>query len=406
MVKKYLNIFFLFVIFTKLFNACGEDSSSKEIRLRSSEEFNRMSSQEQIKAAPNDLFRSIFDNDYEAFQNELGSDHFDITPKNENNNTVLAVAIQLNRTDMALELIEHLNDEDLFIKNFEGRSYLSFAAEADEIQIFDLLIKKYNDSKNFMDKIRTYFREMDFADEKGRRAAFFAKSRYVISQLHTNWFKKSYGSFEGPYNLFFFDYDENGNTWMHEAAKFQRVSVINWYVQERCQREEAKGFPGMVSNLVRGSRDIAQTTVLRNRFINIRNKDGNTALHIAAIHGNDLSIRSLLGCTAFITPIIKNDERRIPMTSLLAELANSSAQEQKVLDSYRSSFEALFGETTNLYIAGNLTNYDFKSRIDDQDTYGKTMLHYADLLKDRYFYERLQKYSPKLIFDNNGLSTR
>ena len=145
---------------------------------------------------------------------------------------------------------------------------------------------------------------------------------------------------------------------------------------------------------------VADFDVIKRRYINRENQVGNTPLHLASSLANHQSIKYLLACDQ-IDPSILNEDGRPPLSELLSNIDVDS--NEKTDESIKISFNLLFDRINPMWLWSFLPNNTFKNTIlTKQDVTGNTALHYAAMISDPYFYNKLKPYMDEPIYNKQN----
>ena len=410
MIRLYKCAFFFSSIFLISCSGNNNNETKNSERLAEpvgAEVCHRLSEAESLQFAPNDLFMAIYCDDIELFNKALNDENFRFEQINEaEGDSALAVAIKLGREDMIDALLLKAEKKHLWIKNHNDRSYVSLAAEYDMHRALDKIIEIYKERRSLTRDLVSYdFAIIDFEDEFGKNAAHYALSAAMMEKLKVNW-RRSLTDFNHPWHRFYFQYDENGNLFLHSAARDQRVYVLNWYADNYCteqnRREDEEGIFGAMNYVGRHARyTIQDSGLIKNltKIINIPNNDGDTPIHVAARLGNAESLRFLMSCEQ-ADPSIKNNLGRSPITELLANL---DPFQEEIHQSFKDSFDLLTEEADPVWWALMRGN-NFRSIMTEPDLSEShmTAIHYAYRLRDRYFINRIPEFAKQAVI--NGLN--
>lgn len=394
--------------------SCGDSSKQDKIfEHENTNEFYRLTPERQKELAPTDLFKSIYTNSTSDFQEHLTSEDFQFDQLNAEGDSPLAVAIKLKREEMVLALISKATKKDFLKVNSKGRSYISLVVEHDLLEAFDKAYETYFSLAQFAGQIR--FSKIDFKDDLGRRASFYAKSYSMFDRLEKAWFTSAI-SLRHYFNSFYYDEDLEGNTFLHLAAKNQNQQVIYWYVENHCDyREwEESSFPTYVARRLGDAFGDAEWLPFRRRYINRQNDKGNTPLHVAAKFGRYASLTALQSCYQS-DPTILNNQKRVAITELLASIdpsLNNVPENYKKTFSYlsnqvdpvwtRADFE-LSWHSSNLNMGFSIGN-NFRRLITKKDSSKWTALHYAAQIRDPYFWNLFSDYQDIKTRNDEGLT--
>lgn len=398
---KQLKFFFIVLLF--LTGCTNKENSSNSL---TSEQFDRMTAQEQADLAPTALFRSVYRNDSQEFQKELKNSYVDLVKKNIEGDTALAAAIQLRRNDFVIELVKRSTFLDLTIGNKKNRSFLSLLAEHNMETALDIIAEKYIQQLGLSGHIRNNFNELDFPDDQLMRAHFYAHTASFLDKLQGLWF---YGAlnFQNPWDNFFNHKDISDNTFLHHASLYNKTEVIKWYIDRHCGPNSLENDNNwlIIQYLglgLRKGRDFIQDAdfiPVRRRFINQQNIDGNSPLHLAAGHGNYQVIELLFQCEQS-DPTQENMMGQVPLQYMLASIDPDQAI---IADNYKYT-ATLFVEKINP-IWGFVPLNNFKNLVNHADQDNFTTLHYAARLNDSFFYDLLKIYELPNT-DGNGVISR
>lgn len=390
-----------------------EDEGSRMQDPAGSEVCYRLSESEALRYAPTDLFKSIYCNDQELFDEALDRSTFRFNQQNvAEKDTALAVAIKLGRDSMVKSLISRVTLEELKIKNHNDRSFISLLAEYDMIESFDEIVRIFRERRSAARDMLSYgFQNIDFPDKFGRNAAHYALSAAMMDRLRENW-SRSALNFNNPWHRFFYQYDNDGNLFLHSAARDQRVYVINWYVDEYCtsnkRRDDESGVLGSLNYLGRQARYAVQDLSVHLNLtknlgflVNIPNEKGNTPLHIAARLGNSESVRFLMACSQ-IDPSIKNDFGRYPITELLT---NIDPFQENVHTTFKDTFNLLLERADPIWW-GVLRGNNFRKMMSDgeSEVNGMTAVHYAARLADPYFFDEIPEFVKQGVLNKYNIT--
>jgi len=410
--KKLMCFTLMLLIFG--ISACGDSSKQGEIYEKDNgTSFNRLTISEQQRLAPSDLFKSIFLQDFNSFQQYLNADSFEFNQKNDEGETALVVAIKLRNTRIVNALLERANKDHFREPNNDGRSYLSLIVEYDMLESFDKAYNTYKSQAQYMGEL--WLSYADFKDDLGRRSAFYAKSYAMIDKLENAWFS-SVSSVRHYFNAFYFSYDDQGNSFLHLAAQNQNTQIINWYVEKNCSYKEweSSSVPSYLARRVGDFFTEVELSPFRRRFVNLQNDDGNTPIHLAAASGRVESINSLMACYQ-TDPTIKNNAKRAPIVELLYNVDSGSSF---VSEDYKESFLYLFNvvdpawykmnfEMTWFYSEWNIGfNFgnNFRKIVTKRDENSWTALHYAAKIRDPYFWDALKDYQKVQFRTSEGFT--
>lgn len=386
----------------------NESDSVRMIEPAGSEVCHRMNEAEALTYAPTDLFKAIYCNDQELFNEAFSSLTFRFDQKNEaEGDTPLAVAIKLNRENMVLPLISRAELAELEIKNHRGRSFVSLLAEYDMLEEFDVVVDKFRDQRSMARDILSYdFHKIDFDDDFGRNAAHYALSAAMMDRLRQNW-RRSFTDIgaANPLHRFYYSYDQDENLFLHSAARDQRVYVINWYVDNYCttneRREDESGLFGGINFFGRQARYAIQDMSVNweitqnlGALINISNLHGDTPLHIAARLGNSESLRFLLACPQ-VDPSIENDQGRSPIAELLK---NIDPFQEEIHESFKDSFNLLLERADPVWWSVMRGN-NFRNMMAETDGEQMTAVHYAARLADPYFFNKIPDFAKQAVLN-------
>lgn len=402
--------FTILIIITSLLVACGDSSEQEAIfEHENTEEYFRMTEADQKKLAPTNMFKAIYLNDYLDFQSRLAGDEFDFSQKNDDENTALAVALELKREQMVSDLLESASREELLLTNKEGRGYMSLIVEYDLNEIFDKILNLYK-AQAYIPSEASLSR-IDFKDEYGKRATHYAKSYAMMDRLEGAWFS-ALTAVNHPWSNFYQDTDDEGNTFLHTAARYQNIQVIRWYVEKSCIEYtwEESSLVGYAARGIGNAIGDTEWLPFRRRYINKQNDAGDTPLHVAARYGKVKSITGLQACYR-VDPTILNEFDRAPIAELLASIDGSAAQ---VTNSYKESFRYLYGEVDPTWtrMDGEVSNFsfgfsvgnNFKRLILLKDTTGWVSMHYAASMRDPYFWNYMSDFQKISIQTPEGFT--
>ena len=386
--------------------ACGSDQDSSYFE--NAEPYFQLSAEEQRLFAPSPLFRSIYQNNELEFNEALNTNREVLVQKNFEGDTPLAVAIKLKRFPMIPEILNRLTMDEIKTPNKDGRSYISLLAEIDDFISFEIIQRRYQQQVNQLRNLRPgqYFSNYDFTDDLGRNSAHYVQSKVFLDQLFQTWFFRTADSLTIWSDLFW-TADNQGFTFLHQAAQYNKFDVIQWYTDQNCGSEPMEGeyfitraLDTVAWGLGKGVQYLqeARYAPIWRKLINTKDNEGNTAAHIAAINGSYESLRSLLRCEE-INPTSLNDLNQIPLTALLSQL---DLFENPISEDFKLSFELLIDQINPMII---LPVYNFRYFVNENDIEGKNAIFYASRLADTYFIDRLRSYDLGRVTDD-GLSAR
>jgi hypothetical protein len=381
---------------------CGTDKD--QTYNQNSEFFYQLSREDQTKYAPTNLFRTIYQNNILDFEDALNENSDKLTQKNnvydqpQSNDTPLAVAIKLKRTEMIPLIITKMTLKELQAKNAEGRSFVSLLAEIDDVSSFEILQRKYQQQIGFFKNLKPIeeFSNFDFPDDKGRNAAHFVQSKVFLDVLATTWFLRAADTMTIWSNLFY-QYDIDGNSFLHAAAKYNKFSVIRWYVENTCGSKPWEGeyfITKAIDTALFGAGKVIQyfqdkeyAFIFWRKLINEKNNMGDSAIHIAAQHGSYESLRALLSCEES-NPVLENNMGQMPISSMLYYLSLNTF-EDSFSEDYKLTFSLLIDQINPMTI---MPGYNFKYYVNLPDHMGNNSIYYAFKLNDKFFYNTLVKY--------------
>lgn len=376
-----------------IFAACAEDEDATYFE--SSEFFYQLTEEDQRRYAPSPLFRSIYQNNEADFDEALESNKDLLVQKNFEQDTPLAVAIRLKRFPMIPQIIERMTLEEMKTPNAGGRSFISLLAEIDDVESFEIIQRRYSNHIGPFKNLQPgqYFTNYDFVDEQGRNAAHYAQSKIFLDQLATTWFYRTIDA-TAIWSDLFWQQDAEGRTFIHQAARYNKFDVIQWYTEAHCGSAPWEG-EWMVTRAIdsgfwllgKGVQFLqeAKYAPLYRKLINTKDEAGNTALHIAAINGSYESVRALLRCQE-LNPTSYNDQDQIPMTALLSQL---DMFEDPISEDFKLSFKLLLDQINPQTV---LPTTNFRYFVNAPDLDGQSAVFYASRLADRYFIEILEAY--------------
>ena len=282
---------FLFFLF---FISCADTQVHYEIK----EQVNTISAtldpKEKTEIITNSLFEAVLSNKTNEEIDQLLSSHkISIFSVNKRGDTVLGTAIQFRLKEKALFLLEKFQcDNNLRHQNKKGESYVYLSArEGYEELIHQIANKCYEN--NFFDFSDYEFSDLDTKAKNGEIAIHVALNGSVAETLN---YEYDRGSLE--YSFFpFYTKNENTETFLHTAVRDGRINTIEWAVRHYCDKgewEESdsgwKHWPAWATN---HGWNIWQTHKwnLTTQLINHQNKEGKTALHLAASSHDIQSIK-------------------------------------------------------------------------------------------------------------------
>ncbi len=382
----------IFILLSVFLISCSDSSTQDTIfEHENAEDYYRFSESEKKRVAPTGIFKAVYLNDVRMFTESLESEAFDFGQKNGDENTVLAVAIKLKRFEMINELLRLAGKADLQTQNENGRGYLSLISEYDLTESYDVLLSSYRAQAQILGEL--WLNYLDFKDEYGKRASHYAKSAAMMERLEHSWFA-GITSFQSYVDSFYYSYDNDGNTFLHTAAKHQRTKVLKWYIDKYCNEKtwEDSSAPGFILRKIGDALADAEWSPTRRRYINRQNDIGDTALHLAAKFGRVRSVTVLQSCYQ-TDPTIVNVQNRVPIAELVANLDPTV---KTVPSTYKEAFKYLYGEVDptwtrfqfDLFKVGN----NFKKLVTKRDEEGWTTIHYAAYLRDPFFWNELTDY--------------
>lgn len=377
---------------------CGNDED--KTYYENSEFFYQLSTEDQLKYAPSPLFRVIYQNEVSGFEQALEANKEFFTRKNFENDTPLAVAIKLRRSEMIPPLIERMTLEELKTPNANGRSFVSLLAEIDDFRSFEIIQRRYQQRVNVFVNLRPgqYFSNFDFPDDYKRNASHYVQSKIFMDLLWSTWFHRTADSLT-IWSKLFWQEDMDENNFLHHAAKYNKFDIIQWYTDRSCgydwwNKSETFGFKYVktgldhilygLDNLILLLRDSKYGPIWRS-LINQKNINGNTPMHLAASNGSFESVRALFSCEE-MSPVVLNNNDQTPMTYMLSQL---DVFENPISGDFKNSFNLLLGQIDPLNF---IPRYNFKYFVNYQDLEGKNAAHYASRLADKYFFNELSKY--------------
>jgi len=406
----------ILITLSTLFMGCGDNSKQADIfEKNNTTSFNRLTAEEQQSLAPNDLFKSIFLEEEESFNRHLDAESFDFNQKNDEEDTALVVAIKLRKSEMVNALLERATKTNFQEPNKNGRSYFSLLVEYDLHESFDRAFDFYKSQAQYGGEL--WFRFADFKDEQGRRASFYAKSYAMIDKLENAWFS-SVTSVKHYFNTFYFGYDNDGNSFLHMAAKNQNTQVINWYVEKHCGYDEweTSSIPTYLTRRLGDFFSEVELSPFRRRFVNVQNDKGDTPLHLAAAEGRVDSINSLMACYQ-TDPTILNNEKRFPIVELLKSIDPAL---EVVSEDYKDAFDYLHNVIDPAWYRLNFEmswfhsdwslgfNFgnNFRKLVTKKDRSGWTAIHYSAKIRDPYFWNSLEAYQKIQVRTEEGFTPR
>lgn len=392
--KKTLSLFIC-----SFLAACGSSKTPDSKTHENPNQLLNLSKEERAIKAPSEPFISIYANDFSTFTDNVNKENFDFKTKNLEGDTALAVSIKLNRPNMTLRLIEKASLEDLKIKNKNGRSFVSLLVEYNQVNEFDNFVSAYSHYGSLVGNATAFnFYKIDFKDDFGKNSTHYARSKALMSRLYNKWFDGAL-NIDHAWNNFFYGFDNKGNSFLHSAAASQKTQVLSWYTELFCSGKTREENEYRIAYVARRLNDyIADTNLIKRRFINRQNNNGDTALHVAAKLGNNESIRQLFKC-AQVDPSILNNQDRPPITELLKSI---DPYESKVSENYKKSFNLLYNKTDSIIWFWNPNT--FISILTQKENEGEEMsaLHYAARLADPYFFNQLEIYAEEPVYNKNN----
>ncbi len=409
LILKALRIKSFLVVYGALFflSIAGCASDKDETYTVNSEYFYQLSTVDQQRLAPSSLFRVIYQNDIENLESALNENKDQLAKKNRDDNgqpedTALAVAIKLRRSEMIPLIIERMTLMELQIPNSEGRSFISLLAETDDYLSFEVIQRRYQNSINGLLNLSPgqYFSNFDFPDTYGRNASHYAQSKIFMDLLATSWFLRTADSLTIWSDLFW-QTDVDGNNFLHTAAKYNRYDVIQWFSDRTCgydwwEESDTWGFKYVKSGVDHIVYGIDSTfTFLRDSsvfpfwrsLVNNKNIEGNTPMHLAAGFGSFEGARALLNC-AEMSPTIYNDRDQFPLTYMLSHM---DLFESPISQDFKDIFH-LLEDQLEIFNLWNIF-YNFRGHVNHEDTDGMSAVFYASRLSDKFFYDALIRYS-------------
>lgn len=366
----------------------------------------QLSEPERRKQVPNDLFAAVLDRKADDVGPILKDTPDMLTGEDSNGNTPLQIAISLGLQNTALQMIESLPVQKLLHRNKQGEGYVFMAASTGQPKIIAALADRYYKSLNSYEPY--FFSSVDLDDHFGRNGLFVAADRVVAQELEKEYFRVFH---KMTYWSFWLREDVNQQTFLHRAADNGRTDVINWASERICAPSSMETSDASLfgikwfSNLayfknvgIRGF----QTYVGDLRWapfdliFNRQDKDGNSALHVAAQKRQLSAIRALGSCR-WLDFDSENLKKEVPLQTFLKTL-NSLKEVSSEQD--RQIFDYLVEQQTK----SRRFTFTRVDRANWPDADGNTSLHLAALLADPYFYNRLVVFGDVYKKNNQGLT--
>ncbi len=243
----FVSMFFVF-----LFSGCSDHSGGS---LPVNDDYSLWTPEERQANAPNSAFEAVYKKAPGQVEELLESNPELFSTKNSYGRTPLMAAIMIRQKDMARSICEKMPFEDLKAKDNEGRGHISYASEYGMVEIIELVAEKY---KNSLQYGLARFHNIDFLNNQGQHALFFAADAATAQTLKDYWMQwnvtwsVSWTFWSGFYKT----YDDNAQNFLHTAARDNRFEVINWGVGEVCadyllhDSEYLAGIPSAVAGVI------------------------------------------------------------------------------------------------------------------------------------------------------------
>ena len=350
--------------------------------------------EERKEIATNLLFEQVVDNKpIEEMEQVLLTSDLSIYAVNQKGDTVLGTAIQMQNKETALFLLEKFQCDDLSHQNKKGESYLYLSAkEGYESLIHGIADKCYENSMfNFSDY---EFSDLDPETETGEIAIHTALNGSTTDALE---YEYDRGTLE--YSWFpFYKKNKEGQTFLHTAAKDNRVGVIKWAVDSYCEEGEWERshtwWKSALSTIGHTLWNGLQTWTFNiDQLINEIDTNGNTALHLASQALNTQGIRLLSHCrwTEFL---IENKEDNIALQMFLSALDPKLQTQEKPI---KDTFVFLVNQKTYF----KKWTSSMSDTVDHQNNQGDSALHIAARLNDPFFYNHLKSLGDIYLKNDN-----
>ena len=337
----------------------------------------RLTDEERALIEHNDVFKAVLDGEAKPkLESEISKNSYALFETNSLGNTPLGTAVRLRYKEAALVLLENHPCGSLNHTNLKGESYAYLAAAAGwQDFISGMADICYSDQKEWIDGADYEFSDLDPETKTGEKA-LHAAATYLVAETLAFEYEKRGGEMDKPSFLAFFHHeDHNERTFLHAAVADGRLDLVRWAAERECGEKE----PGFWKTIAKASQSLIYNM---SDLINYQDKDGNSALHLAAanLNGEALEILSLCPHADYD---LENAEGEIPLQTFLKNL--DPAQER-----YDSSLKEPFrrlarSETKQTKWLNSPSDY-----IDHKDKNGDSSLHTAARLADPFFYNYLK----------------
>lgn len=393
------NIFFLIICSLWLW---GCDSNQQEEITH--DPISLMSSEERRERVPNDAFAAVFRRDHEQVLSLLTDQKSLFNTYNARGETPLMIALQQKDDPVALAIIEQLTAEELYAKDLTGRGYISYAAAHGSLAAIDALSERYINSLKW--GVSRYY-NLDFADNKGRHALFYAVHSAAAQRLKDYWMKwtVTYSMSWTFLSGFYTQKDKEEKNFFHTAAMDNRFDTLKWGVSQICgdklwhDAEILMGttvYLGQALDWIEGG--LQNLPLIPDDLINQQDSEKESPLHLAVQKGHLESAQVLMGCR-LTKYTLTNKSGRNPLAELLA---NIDPNQEQISQRHKDIFSTLLQRQNRYRMWWN----NLKDIVDQQDKQGRSAMHWAARLKDSYFYDTLVNIGDPYLKDHSQRTPR
>lgn len=358
----------------------------------------QLSPEERAEIVTNELFEALVGGySIEQMDALISTSRISVRSANKRGDTILGVAIQFQKKEMALFLKDKFACEDLSHQNNKGESYIYLASEYGYEQLIHRIADKCfeEDPVDFSDY---EFSDLDPETKEGNIAIHVARNAAVVKALD---YEYTRGVFERSWFVFH-TLNKNEESFLHKAAQDNRINVVEWAVHTYCDKGEWEQsgswwFQRPVASVVQHLRHGIQSyTINFEQLVNYQDIKDNTALHTAAQLTNTRVIRLLSGCR-WMDFLLENEDENIALQVFLSSLDKTRRNHTQDM---KEAFLALVHAET--YLAKWFIN--ISDTVDHQNKERDSALHISARLADPYFYNYLKQYADIRLRNNSGIT--
>ena len=358
----------------------------------------QLSPEDRAEIVTNELFEALIDGySIEQMDALISTSRISVRSANKRGDTILGVAIQFQKKEVALFLVGKYTCEDLSHQNNKGESYIYLSAEYGYEQLIHGIANKCfeEDPIDFSDY---EFSDLDLETKEENIAIHIARNAAVAKALD---YEYTRGVFERSW-FAFHTLNKNEESFLHKAVQDNRINVVEWAVHTYCDKGEWEQsgswwFQQPVASVVQHLRHGIQSyTINFEQLVNYQDIHDNTALHVAARLTNTRVIRLLSGCR-WMDFLLENEDENIALQVFLSSLDETRRNHTQDV---KEAFLALVHAET--YLAKWFIN--ISDTVDHQNKERDSSLHISARLADPYFYNYLKQYADIRLRNNSGIS--